>query len=308
MGTNLIQPEEAKRALQVSGYLLESRVAQVLDEHGLVETNTSRIDPRDPTAAIEIDVHALVAQRLKSHGFVSVELFIECKNNAQPVAFIMHPARPWSLNENIKYGGFPMSSADPVTKQHVALPNLLGMMAWHHYCKAEVVATQFCGFSCPDEGRKGKNVPRNQWRWKAESMQNYSKSFADLCIAVENEAVPAGDVQEKSIEVGLYYPIVVFQGPIYAVTVQGPAIDVSAADHIQLVHSTSLNRRVVRAQIDVVSESALPSLIATVKEELGKTVSHMNREGLLDRLLESAIDQKRVAAQRRFPYGPTPVV
>lgn len=303
--SSIITPEEAKEALQASGYLLEKRVAHALEEKGFyVETNTFRQDPRDPDRSIEVDVWGghMVSLGDAPRSFVGTQPFIECKNNSQPVAFFLKTQPVRELNDNhIKYGGFPVSSADPGTASHVALHKLLEMKDWHHYCGTHEVATQFCTFSRPEEQQEEKKKTlRNRWKWKAskpEDMKHYRQSFSDLCAVVEHEGLSAGSLDEERIEIEFYYPIVVFQGPIYAVRVSGANVDVTEADHLQFHHSTSAHRQILSAQIDVVSERAFPALIEEIVRETSR-VAKVIKKGFYERLLASAVDQKRVATRR----------
>jgi hypothetical protein len=91
------------------------------------------------------------------------------------------------------------------------------------------------------------------------------------------------------------YPVLVFQGPIYRVGDVNGKAKVEAVDRLQLHHSATVNGRVIQAQIDVVTEAAFPKLIEEILEELKTFRDRIN--GLYARLLNSALDQKRVASQ-----------
>lgn len=313
----LITPDEIKTALEASGYLLEGRVGRALESKGFyVELSSFRADPRDENKSIEIDVWGRFAETInKENGsYVVAEPLIECKNNSQPVIFFLKRQPVQEINDNnIKYAGWPVSSADPETKHHVSLHKLLVMKDWHHYCLAPEVATQFCSFtrnSVAEElvkkqrqkEKKGSDVLlREDWRWKTEAMENYSKSFSSLCVAVATPGAGGFDIRKQNIELEFYYPIVVFQGPLYEARIKGGEVELRRADHLQFHHAASMGSAIVRVQIDVVSEQGFPGLVETIKDELRRIAEAIR--GMEERLLKSAIDQKQVASQR-FPIAP----
>jgi len=214
---SLIKPDEIKNALNTSGYLLEGRVAHALQNRTAhVELNRFRADPRDDSKSIEVDVWAVFPERIDQayNSVVAAETLIECKNNSQPVVFFLKAQFDrWSNDNHIKYSGFPKSSADPETQAPISLHHLLAMKDWHHYCQTSEIATQFCGFTrdqAAEEQQKKKRqqngqrmpLPREDWCWKAESMEQYSKSFSNLCIATEWAGDGSSDLRQQNIELG----------------------------------------------------------------------------------------------------------
>ena len=280
-------------AIESSGYLVEARVARVLTDRGFfVQRNIFCTNPNDATKPIEVDVVGrrgeLVNEENKS--MVTASILAECKNNDQPFAFFVQPQQITELNENwIKYGGYPSYSLDQVTNIHVPLHKLLEMKNWHHYCQASEVATQFCGFT------RGNNK-----KWKAEPNERYSKSLSNLALMATFDWEGMFGLQLQNIQVQIMYPVVVFQGPIYRVVEEQGGAKVEAANHIQLHHSGTLNGQVVGAQIDLVTESELPVFLETVLSELNMFRDRIKLH--YDRLLSSALDQKRVASRSTFSH------
>ena len=157
------------------------------------------------------------------------------------------------------------------------------MKQWHHYCQPSEVVTQFCGFT-----RAGK-------KWKADPMNKYSTSFADVALMAALDSDGAFDLGRKNIQVQLAYPVVVFQGPIYRVRDKLGKATVEEVTHLQLNHSATLNGRLIEAQIDLLTESAFPSWMEMILTELRTFRDSIN--ALYPRLLNSALDQKRIARE-----------
>src|SRR5207245_508690 len=173
-------------------------------------------------------------------------------------------------------------SMDQETKIRVPLHKLLEMEDWHHYCRETEVATQFCSFK-RETGKK----------WKAEPNENYAKSFSNLALTVAGDWEGMFGLELENIQVQISYPVVVFQGPIYRVVEEQGKARVEAANHIQLHHFATLNGELVPVQIDVVTEAEFPALIGTILSELKTFRDRIKLQ--YDRLLNSALDQKRVA-------------
>jgi hypothetical protein len=140
-------------------------------------------------------------------------------------------------------------------------------------------------------------------KWKAEPMKNYSESFSSLALATLVDRGGSPNVKLQSIQVNISYPIVVFQGPLYRVETASGKPNLAPTDHVALHHATMINGNAVAVHIDLVTEAAFPNLITTILHEL-KTFRDRMR-GMYDRLLNSAIDQKRVALQQSMVATPT---
>jgi hypothetical protein len=302
----LATPEEMQEAIEASGYLLEGRIARLMSQRGFfVEQNAFHPDPADSSRVIEIDVVGRYFEWINeaNKDSVTASLLVECKNNTQPFAFFTQSQQVTELNDNwIQYGGFPSFSMDPESKIQVPLHKLLEMKDWHHYCQTQEVATQFCSFARAKN--ESKNKPKS--KWKAEPMKNYADSFAALARVTAFDSLDVANPHDQNIQIQLSYPVVVFQGPMYRVQEQGGKAKLELAEHLQLHHSTSVNGRMILAQIDVVREAVFTKLMETILSELITF-----RDKVLvkyDRLLNSALDQKRVAAQNAMRRSPSIVV
>lgn len=155
---NNITLNEAKEALQRSGYLLESRLETVLSKrHYYVEANEAYPDPESGKAR-ELDLYAMSAHRAgpDDHDFIFHVLLVECINNPQPVVFLTkNPQAGFLHHQDIKMAGLPVKIPDEKQRnQWESLSDFLDMSKYHHYCRGRV-ATQFCSFV--------RNPP--VWRW-----------------------------------------------------------------------------------------------------------------------------------------------
>lgn len=288
-------PEEMQPAIEESGYLLEGRVTRLMGTRGFfVETNAFTPDPTEPGKAIETDVIGKCFEFVNEENkdTVTASVLVECKNNSQPFAFFMQRPQLPELNDvRIHYGGFPSFSLDQDTGVQVPIHKLLDMKAWHHYCNAQEVATQFCGFKWTNEQK-----PREKREWKAEPMEQYSKAFSRLAIVTASDSTDsAGPL--PCIQMQMSYPVVVFQGLIYCVEDENGKAKITSADRLQLHHSATVAGRLILVQIDVVTEATFPQLMEDILAEL--KVLRDRIQGLYPKLLQSAIDQKMAASQRR---------
>jgi hypothetical protein len=129
--SGLATPEEMQAAIEVSGYLLEGRIAHVMSERGFfVEMNPFTPDPADPSKVIEVDVAGRYFEWVNEDNkdTVTASVLVECKNNSQPFAFFVQRQQITELNDNrIHYGGFPSFSMDQETRIQVPLHKLLEM-------------------------------------------------------------------------------------------------------------------------------------------------------------------------------------
>ena len=107
MTTTSITRDDATKALLNSGYLLESRLEQVLVSRGYyVDANDAYPDPTTGKSR-ELDLMAMTARKLsRDYDFVFTVLLIECFNNPQPlvlltkkpqVGFLFHKDVGWRV-------------------------------------------------------------------------------------------------------------------------------------------------------------------------------------------------------------------
>jgi hypothetical protein len=127
-------------------------------------------------------------------------------------------------------------------------------------------------------------------------MENYSKSFSRLGSVSALDSDNGYNLQLRNIQVQTSCPVAVFQGPICRVQDVGGRAQLEAVEHIQLHHSTFVHGRAIPVLIDVVTETAFPKLIESILAELKTFRDRVNP--MYAQLLNSALDQKRVALER----------
>jgi hypothetical protein len=171
---------QAEEALTRSGYLLESRLENVLRENGFyVEANSAYLDSETGKSR-ELDLYAMNAEMGDSENeFVFSVLLIEAINNPQPIAFITKESQISFLHhEDIKVAGLPIkipSAASP--DEWISLPVYLSMNEYHHYCQVNI-ATQYCSF-------KQKKNEAGKKEWMAFHDDIHFNNLQTLLVATE---------------------------------------------------------------------------------------------------------------------------
>jgi hypothetical protein len=211
-----ITPDEAKEALQRSGYLIEARVAARLERSGYyVQANDAYIDPTTSKSR-ELDAFAIVGKKLSRNlDFIFPSLIIECINNPQPLVLLTKdPIIGFLFHEDLKVAGLPAKILMPGKKKEwVALADYLHMEKYLHFCTGRI-ATQFCSFSL---------TRGNKWIALHESPQ--FEAFHKLCDAtdyhVRSQFLRYTPSADDSINIEFYYPLLILQGDLMEARVSG---------------------------------------------------------------------------------------
>lgn len=100
----------------------------------------------------------------------------------------------------------------------------------------------------------------------------YRESLNRLCLAtaarvLRMKGTPPQDRDPKFFFIELVYPILVTGGPILSVFTEPGGIRLQQEDHIALHRGARVGGTVHEYQIDVVTEAALPTLLATIQRE-----------------------------------------
>lgn len=262
-----ITPEEAEASLLRSGYLLESRIEQILEENGYyVEANAVYPDSITNKTR-EFDLYALNNHSINDrfHWVWSV-LLVECINNTQPIAFITKEARiPEDFRYEIKLAGLPTKiPLDNETWSSVV--DTLDTGKYHHYCSGRI-ATQFCSFA----------KKKNSNEWMALHDDSHFESFQKLCDVTNFhvnsllENWQPSNIETVNIE--FYYPLIVVQGELIDVRPRKDSgVDLQPVQHIHFVKTTMQNNKPETYHIDVITEEYLPKYIDIINSEMTETM------------------------------------
>jgi hypothetical protein len=254
--------EEYKRAIETSGFLLEVRVGNLIRDLGYLMTPNSPIPhPEQRTELIEVDVEASRADLVPGAGFseTRLTLLIECKLNSQPIAFFSQPQDcPEANAYRVAY------CADPVTDSEgsSSLVEFMCVEKWHHYARATTVATQLCSFTTNKTGKI-----------TTDPCSKYRESLNRLCLATAARALrlKGRSAQDRDPRFGFFielvYPILVAGGPIMSVIPNAGGVRLLSQEHIQLHRGARVDGTLHEFQIDVVTEAALSTLLATIQAE-----------------------------------------
>ena len=245
---------QAKASLLRSGYLLESRVEQFLEESGYYVEANSVYPDSITNKTREFDIYALNNHSLNDRfgNWVWSVMLIECVNNPQPIAFITKETPiPDDFRYEIKLAGLPTKILHD-KNTWVSVVDLLEIGSFHHHCFGRI-ATQFCSFA----------KKKNSDEWMAFHEDSHFESFQKLCDITNFHANnllddwQPGKVETVNIE--FYYPLVVVQGDLVDVRAnKNNGVSLHSTQHIHFVKTTIQNNKPTTYHIDVITEEYLP--------------------------------------------------
>lgn len=290
-----ITNEQIRDAVQRSGYLLEYRVEQVLGRHAYaVEANEAYPDPITGKSR-ELDISAISPEPITSdyRNTIWPRLLIECVNNPQPIGFFTKVAgAPTAHIYDIKFSGLPVKIKKG--KNWTKLSDFLDMESYHHYCKSRI-ATQYCSFTA----KKGSSPVA----WLAQHEEMHFDSFNKLCFALNHdmdEHYSHAQLRGKeTINVQIYYPILVVSGEIIEIMPTRKEIKLLVAHHVHYIQSYITRGKVQRYHIDVVTEKYLPRLLRLIDRETKKAVRLLRsrREAIQNSIDEITTSVKGIRSQ-----------
>lgn len=262
-----ISTKEMKKAIQRSGYLLEQRVEPILTEAGyFAETNQVFPDP-DTGKSREIDISAISATQIyrKGYNFIFPVLLCECENNSQPIVFFTKES-PISFlhHQEVKVSGIPVQFWEK--DGYISLSEFTGMEKFHHYCKGKIT-TQYCTF----------HLKKDKSSWIALHSDNQHNTFNSLIKVVEYRIsehyegwVLPDECVKESINIQIYYPLVILQGDLYTASLKNNTLSLLKATHIQFRKEFFLPRvnEVKTYQINVITEKYLPNYLRIIDSEM----------------------------------------
>jgi hypothetical protein len=297
---NTITREEIRDALSRSGYLLETRVEDLLKRRGYFVQANANFEDRETGKSRELDVHALGVRNCGSHrlDFLWHVLAIECINNPQPIVFFTKkPISALLHRDAVAVTGMPMKvwPKQGAWNESVGLVDYLEVQRWHHYCRGRA-ASQYCSFTLKKGGSNAE--------WMALHEGPHYDTIRKLCDAVDyyrEEHLDGWRIGGREhVNLQIYYPILVVQGDLLELRSGRSAADVRSIGHAQFRQGASSRGLHRNYQIDVVQERALPRLLRTIEKEVESMRRRLKRRGAI---VTRAVDRISVRTRRARSMG-----
>jgi hypothetical protein len=304
-----ISHDQIRDAVHRSGYLLEYRIEQLVGRYGfMVEANQAYPDPLTGKSR-ELDMSGIRIVPITSdyRNTIWQRLLIECVNNPQPIGFFTkNPGAPTTHIYDLKFSGLPVKVKQGKYWQKIS--EFLDMQKYHHHCKGRI-ATQYCSFTTK------KNT--NPVEWLAQHEDMHFDSFNKLCFALNHDIDEHYShsrlLGKETINVQIYYPILVVSGEIIEIIPTRKEIKLRAANHIHYIQSYITAGKEQRYHIDVVREQYLPRLLNQIDRE-SKQIMRLFRsrkkaiQESIDRITTSvkglrSPDAIRARMEYRGPWG-----
>jgi hypothetical protein len=298
-----ITTKEMREAIKRSGYLLEQRAKTLLQRSGYsVELNSSYPDPESGVSR-EFDIWAAKGRPIFPGRLETVlaVLVCECSNNPQPVVFFeseYSDQHTWGFYEDIKCSGIPVKFW--VHQAYRYLPVHLGFAGFHH-CTSGPFSTQYCNF----HRKKDKDQV-----WQASHEDRFHDTFETIAHALETcidlhyglIKPPEPDLQSLP-DIRIYYPVLILQGELYLARQVRGGVALRRTKEVQYRREVWTRGRPIVYQIDVITESYIPSFIGTVDTEIGEAVQSLaGQEQLFAESVTRIVNDYRENRTNRPPW------
>jgi len=274
-------------AVRKSGYLLERRVATFLRKEAYKAVANRGFMDQETTKSREYDVYAYKGIEVCGTGSCGLypTLVCECKNNTQPIVFFIQKETFEPLIDEVRVSGIP--SKIWKRNKYISVQEFTNVATVHHYCIPEApVATQYCTFE----------TKKNTSNWMASHTDELHDTFRTLTKALEQEIdddyrnmaqwfIPE-EIAKEFVDLSVYYPVVVFQGDIYAASIgnkdltEEEGLELKPCDHIQYNPEffSFYDNEVISYHMDIVSEKYLPSYLKIIDREMHAIKQIMEQE------------------------------
>ncbi|MGA3324222.1 MAG: hypothetical protein ABSF45_07095 [Terriglobia bacterium] len=296
-----IETKEMCEAIKRSGYPLEQRAKTLLQRCGYsVELNSSYPDPKSGVSR-EFDIWAAKGRLIfpGTLGTLLAVLVCECMNNPQPVVFFesdYSDQHTWRFCEDIKCSGIPVKFW--VAQAYRYLPVYLGFAGFHH-CASGPFSTQYCSFQ-----RKKDQV------WQAFHDERSHQTFETITHALETcidlhyglIKAPEPDLQSPP-SIRIYYPVLILQGDLYLARQGRRGVTLGRKQEVQYRREIWTGGRPVVYQVDVITESHIPSFIRMVETEIQQVGQSLGgAKQLFDESVTRIVDDYRENRTGRPPW------
>lgn len=253
----MIDEHLIKDSLQRSGYLLECRIAEWLGHNNyIVYTNDSFPDPLTGKTR-EIDIFAdemYGGGNPKLKVVYSNQLVIEAINNPVPITFFQN--KGYGLADTIlvklKYVYTVNSDDAKDFLDHIDIDNF-------HHLKDGIFSTQYCSF----QEKKGKKK-----EWVAFHPEDLYQTFLKLyyCVKYITKTFKAS-LENNYTRLFIYQPLLILQGDLYRVDVNGQDFELKKVDYVQFDFSQYYENEPDSVVVDVITEKYLPAYVSMIRNE-----------------------------------------
>lgn len=295
---------QMRAALQRSGYLLEYRIASLLEARDWrVVPNYAFSDNKEGKTR-ELDVLASKQIELEDGlGAVRVLLLVECVNN-ESHPFVVFP-RPnqhaGALQYCIRTGGWPLyirRQSEATFLAHTVEAAEVG--DWHPVCTAKTAFTQFCSFKPKDKGKADAD-------WMAFHEDSHFGCFQALLQAVTHlRDYYVQDIRKggmgKNVQFEMYFPVLALQGSMFEATPGKAGVHLAKAKRSVFRRGTVEGGVNTLFPVEVVIESEVSKVASDAEAALSrmKTFFQANEKEALESLIAMRTQVlKRVAIELR---------
>ncbi|PIZ26588.1 MAG: hypothetical protein COY46_04400 [Chloroflexi bacterium CG_4_10_14_0_8_um_filter_46_9] len=290
---------EMKKAIERSGYLLEAEVAEIVRQQGyFVIPNHAFRDPESGENR-EIDIFAISAEviKRKEEDFIFPILLIECKNIQSPLVFFSREEVPSRyIVGDLQISGIPkeIKTKDGFDED---LAEYLKLEKICHYYRAGNISTQFCAIVSKKDKKDKDFIATHKIDSPLGNL--YESMILPVIKALhyekeehENSYYP--DPQNETINLQLYYPIVVINGSLFECLLKESGEptykSVQRVNFLRRYQSTEISGDY---RIDIVAKESLGELLGEIDKEI-EMITKRIKQGR-DELIENA---KRIAKER----------
>ena len=243
-GNSRITESQMHDALTRSGYLLESRIVNLLVDNGFFVEPNQRILDAVTQKSREIDLIAEQSDRtdvrlhIEEKVVVSVRFVCEIKNNPHPVVLLTE--LPFSPNLEIWESLHEARTGFP--RNNYIEPSFFELLT-----EDRKLFTQYCSF------RPKKNASTTDWMaWHPDDFHNDLEKLITYCLSATEQSEQLGDDFHRLF---LYIPVVILASDLYSAELLQTDTKLSKIDYGYHVH------------FDTRGEEQLISLVLFVTEK-----------------------------------------
>ncbi len=263
MNDKQITKKEIKSALIRSGYLLESRVAELLNRKGyFVESNIAFQDPETKKSR-EIDLFAdyrgVHFYSKQKNVYISTYLIIELINNPQPIVFFIN--KSFNLNPLSEKMRFVTTPKYKAAQFHFV--DQLHIEEFHHL-ETRDLCTQYCSFS-----KKKAADKKETNEWMASHPDALHDTFKKLLQFTDykRNTLESGFLKNDATRFFLFQPLLVVQGDVFKAYGLQRSVNLKRSDMIQFEFNYHYHKEPSAIMIDVVTEKSFSSYLEIIESE-----------------------------------------